>query len=141
MLYINKIQQYLVSTVKQLDLLVIPPSRPGPYARTRVGSHPSTTDTLKGLLGTGASSYSTSIRCIPGHRYMRCHTSARMFSKRTNLLCYCHLLFNYGPDKFPFREINICLFIKRHHLARRRSGERTRRYICSLFIILLQHFF
>lgn len=53
------------------------------------------------------------------------------------------LAFNYGPDKFPFREINICLFIKkkRCHLECRHSGERTKTYICSLFIILLQHFF
>lgn len=58
---------YLVSTVKQFGLFVIPPSKPGPKARTLLGSHPSTTATLKGLFGTGTSSYSTSIRWIPAH--------------------------------------------------------------------------
>lgn len=60
---------YLVSTVKQLGLLTKPSSRPGPYARTRLGSQPSATDTLNGLLGTGTSSYNTSIRCTPGHTH------------------------------------------------------------------------
>lgn len=57
---------YLVSTVKWLALLTKPLSKPGPKARTRVGSQPSVTPTLKGLLGTATSSYSTSTRCTPG---------------------------------------------------------------------------
>lgn len=57
--------QYLVSTVNRLGLLTSPSSNPGPYARTRVGSQPSVTITLKGLLGTAMSSYRISIRCMP----------------------------------------------------------------------------
>lgn len=32
--------------------------------------------------------------------------------KARNHFLLLSLAFNYGPDKFPFREINICLFIK-----------------------------
>lgn len=59
------VSAHLVSTVKWLAVPTRPPSRPGPCARTRVGSQPSATPTRNGLLGTGTSSYVTSTRCSP----------------------------------------------------------------------------
>lgn len=59
---------YLVSTVKQFVALTRPSSRPGPKARTRLGSQPSVTDTLNGLFGSEISSNETSIRCKPADR-------------------------------------------------------------------------
>lgn len=64
---------HLVSTVKQLAVPTRPPSRPGPWARTRVGSQPSATATRKGLSGTATSLYVTSTWCTPagGKRHPR----------------------------------------------------------------------
>lgn len=59
------VSAHLVSTVKWLAVPTRPPSRPGPCARTRVGSQPSATPTRNGLLGTATSSYVTSTRCSP----------------------------------------------------------------------------
>lgn len=42
--------------LKLLGFSLRPSWRPGPAATTRVGSHPSVTDTLNGLFGTGVSS-------------------------------------------------------------------------------------
>lgn len=50
---------HLVMILKLLGLSVRPCWRPGPEATTLLGSHPSDTETLKGLLGTGVSSYRT----------------------------------------------------------------------------------
>lgn len=107
--------QYLVSTVKQFDLLVTPPSNPGPKARTRVGSHPSTTNTLKGLFSMGAPSYTTSIICIPAYEQRQlvwCHAFCLCPQSRQMCFCFCLFAFNYRSVSFPFRETNICLFIK-----------------------------
>lgn len=57
--------QYLVTMLKLLVLLLRACSRPGPEATTLLGSHPSVTDTLKGLLGTGVPSYRTWTLCTP----------------------------------------------------------------------------
>lgn len=59
------VSAHLVSTVKWLAVPTRPLSRPGPCARTRVGSQPSVTPTRNGLLGTATSSYVTSTRCSP----------------------------------------------------------------------------
>lgn len=45
--------------LKLLGWSVRPCSSPGPVATTLLGSHPSDTETLNGLLGTGVSSYRT----------------------------------------------------------------------------------
>lgn len=50
---------YLVMMLKLLGLSVKAVSSPGPDATTLLGSHPSATETLNGLLGTGVSSYIT----------------------------------------------------------------------------------
>lgn len=60
--------QYLVTMLKLLGLLVRACSRPGPEATTLLGSHPSVTDTLKGLFGTGVPSYRTWTLCTPERR-------------------------------------------------------------------------
>lgn len=67
---------YLVMMLKLLVFSVRPFWSPGPAATTRVGSHPSVTDTLNGLLGTGVSSYRTWTVCRPRHT----HTHAKLIS-------------------------------------------------------------
>lgn len=52
-------QQYLVMMLKLLGFSVSACWSPGPVATTLLGSHPSATETLNGLLGTGVLSYRT----------------------------------------------------------------------------------
>ena len=54
-----KTLHYLVMMLKLLGLSVRACWSPGPVATTLLGSHPSDTETLNGLLGTGVSSYRT----------------------------------------------------------------------------------
>ncbi len=57
--------QPFVSTVNWPGVFVIPPSRPGPYTLTLLGSQPAIPWVLKGLPGTGTFSYVTSNRYVP----------------------------------------------------------------------------
>lgn len=64
--------------VNLLDFPVTPCWIPLPVATTLLGSQPSDTDTLKGLWGTGVSSYRTWMLWTPGHeqRGMRRYCTA-----------------------------------------------------------------
>lgn len=79
--------QHLVTMLKLLGLLVRACSRPGPEATTLLGSHPSVTDTLKGLFGTCVSSYRTWTLCTPEWRRRRSQAVEEQCALCTHVQC------------------------------------------------------